>query len=474
MKFRIYNPTLEPNLWNEDKTLKPEIREALLKVAEDFYNSTDLAGDIHNILFLGSSANYNWNPKSDIDVHIIVDIAEEKINEEYARKFMDSLSFKWNIEHNIEIKGHPVEVYLQDVREPNSDAQRARKGSAIYSIFDDKWILEPERHNIPLDVHKIKTKFQIIKKKIDSVIDSGDTDKLKELMVSIRNYRDAGLSKGGEFSVENLVFKSLRYGGYLKKLKDSIGSIYDKKRSLPEEGNILPHKKTEPLDENINKNKYIVVGIINHDLQILAQKDFIGGENLTHGKLLATHQQYKTGEKLDVIFWRYKTSNNTLYWIDTPTDDQRQTVLDWLHDRCGITGVRQNNGYGHNPESSKLDEANSIKYDNANPDLYVGIIDADNFKVVTAPVLTTNVRMDHAALARQKGIPTTGNLKFRFRKDKKTVYWQLGDVPTQTDKDVVDEWAKSNFGVTGLRHIVGTKTNDDLIHLHGNDLFFPD
>src|SRR6266404_2426280 len=160
MKFRIYNPTLELNLWNENKTLKPEIRDALLKVAEDFYKSTDLTGDIHNILFLGSSANYNWNPKSDIDIHIIVDISEEKINEEYARKFMDSLSFKWNTEHNIEIKGHPVEVYLQDVREPNSDAQRARKGAAIYSIFDNKWVLEPEKHNIPLDVHKIKTKFK--------------------------------------------------------------------------------------------------------------------------------------------------------------------------------------------------------------------------------------------------------------------------------------------------------------------------
>lgn len=355
MKLRIYNSTLEPNLWNEDKTLKPEIREALLKVAEDFYKATDLTGDIHNILFLGSSANYNWNPKSDIDVHIIVDIAEEKINEEYARKFMDSLSFKWNTEHDIEIKGHPVEVYLQDIREPNSDAQRARKGSAIYSIYDNKWVLEPEKHNIPLDVQKIKTKYQIIKKKIDKVLESSDTEKLKELMVSIRNYRDAGLSKGGEFSVENLVFKALRYSGYLKKLKESIGSIYDKQRSLPEEGNVLPHKKTEPLDEAAEMANFLIVGIINQDLQIVAQKDTIGNNNVNHEKLLAANQQFKTGEKLDVIFWRYKLANNTLYWTDTPSEDQRQTVVDWLHDKCGIENLKQYDGYGYNPDSGKLD-----------------------------------------------------------------------------------------------------------------------
>ena len=141
-KLRVYNKTLDPNLW-DDKILKPEIKESLLKIAEDFYNSTDLKGEIQNILFLGSSANYNWTPTSDIDVHIVIDIAEERINEEYARKFMDGLAFKWNTEHDIEVKGHPVEVYLQDIREPNSNPQQAREGASIYSLNDDKWLLEP-------------------------------------------------------------------------------------------------------------------------------------------------------------------------------------------------------------------------------------------------------------------------------------------------------------------------------------------
>ena len=207
---------MDPSLW-DGKKLKTEVKEVLLKVAEDFYNSTDLKGEIFNILLLGSSANYNWSPTSDIDVHIVIDIAEEKINEEYARKFMDGLAFKWNTEHDIEVKGHPVEVYIQDVREPNSTPKQARPGAAIYSLYDDKWLLKPNPQNIKLDADKIKRKFQTINKKIETLIQTEDIEKLKVLMKSIRNYRNAGLAKGGEFSVENIVFKAFAIVATLKK-----------------------------------------------------------------------------------------------------------------------------------------------------------------------------------------------------------------------------------------------------------------
>ena len=222
MKLRVYNKTLDPNIWNEDKTIKPEVRDSLLKIAEDFYNSTDITSDIQNILFLGSSANYNWTPSSDIDLHIVIDIAGEKIAEEYARKFMDGVAFKWNTEHDIEVKGHPVELYLQDVREPNSTPQQARPGAAIYSIFDDKWLLEPNPQNIKLDADKIRKKYQTLKKKIKTLVETEDIEQLKALMKSIRNYRNAGLAEGGEFSVENLVFKALRHSGDLGNIKDTI------------------------------------------------------------------------------------------------------------------------------------------------------------------------------------------------------------------------------------------------------------
>ena len=266
MKLRVYNDTLDPNIWNEDKSLKSDVKDALLKISEDFYNSTDLTGDIQNILFLGSVANYNYTPSSDIDLHIVIDISSEKINDEYTRAFMDGLSLKWNTDHDIEIKGHPVEVYIQDVRDPNSTVQQARPNVAIYSIFDDKWMIEPNKLKIDLDAEKIREKYQTLKEKIKNLVETEDIEKLKDLMKSIRNYRDAGLSKGGEFSVENLVFKALRHTGELKTMKNAINTIYDKKVSLPEDGNIQPDKKTEPLKENlVDKNSGLFLGFIKRD-----------------------------------------------------------------------------------------------------------------------------------------------------------------------------------------------------------------
>ncbi len=247
MKLRIYNKTLDPNIWNEDKTLKPEVKDALLKIAEDFYNNTDLKGDIHNILFLGSSANYNWTEASDIDLHIVIDITEQNINKEYARKFLDGLASKWNTDHDIKVKNHPVEVYLQDLSEPNSTPELARPGASIYSIFDDKWVVEPNPQNIKIDADKIRKKYQELKKRIDLLIQTEDIEKLKALMTSIRNYRNAGMMEGGEFSVENIVFKALRHSGALEKLKNAVNDIYDRKASLPEEGNRPHYNGTKPL-----------------------------------------------------------------------------------------------------------------------------------------------------------------------------------------------------------------------------------
>jgi predicted nucleotidyltransferase len=74
MKIRIYNNTLNPDLWNPDNTLKPEIRENLMKIAQDFYTDTKLTAPIEDIIMLGSSANYNWSPTSDIDLHVVIDL----------------------------------------------------------------------------------------------------------------------------------------------------------------------------------------------------------------------------------------------------------------------------------------------------------------------------------------------------------------------------------------------------------------
>jgi len=57
----------------------------------------------------------------------------------------------------------------------------------------------------------------------------GEADRL---MGKLRRYRQCGLETGGEYSVENLVFKTLRKNEYLKKLSDLKKHVYDKLMSV--------------------------------------------------------------------------------------------------------------------------------------------------------------------------------------------------------------------------------------------------
>ena len=66
---------LNQDFWNQPgNKLDPEIREQLLKIAEDFIEGSQAAGaPLKDITFTGSLANYNYSPYSDVDLHVLFD-----------------------------------------------------------------------------------------------------------------------------------------------------------------------------------------------------------------------------------------------------------------------------------------------------------------------------------------------------------------------------------------------------------------
>ena len=314
VKVRIYNKTLDPKVWDESLNLKPEVRVILLKVAQDFYKNTELKAPVVDIFFLGSTANYNWTPSSDIDVHIIIDITKENVPPEHARQYMDGLGAGWNANHEIVVKGHPVEVYLQDQTEKNGSPALSRKGSSMYSLIQNKWLKRPDHTQIDIDRDKIKSKYREIERMVNEFVSEKNVDKLKKLMKAIRNYRNVGLTKEGEFSTENLVFKALRHTGIITKLKDAINTIYDKSVSLSE----LIQKK----------RNYLVVGLTNSQLQVMSKIDYVGaipGDSLSakvkHGDFSSIG--YNEEARFQMV-WRYKSKNNTLYWYTGTISDYQE------------------------------------------------------------------------------------------------------------------------------------------------------
>lgn len=228
--FRIYNDRLCPALWTEDMQLDPEVRSGLLKVAEDFYEKTGFVAPILDIYLMGSIANFNWTPESDADVHVIIDFNQLGIPEETVGEVVKTAGANWNAEHEVTAKGHKVEMNIQSVNEQKPHV------TGIYSLKQNGWIRKPVHQDVQINKMLVQAKYKAMKKYVDAVINSGDREVMKKAKKYIDAFRQYGLDTAGEMSVENVVFKALRAKGYLTRLKDSIGQVYDKEMSIAEAG----------------------------------------------------------------------------------------------------------------------------------------------------------------------------------------------------------------------------------------------
>lgn len=227
MKVVIYNNVLNPKLWNPDETIKPEVRETLLRIAQTFYHETELTAPIEEIYMLGSASNYNWGPSSDIDLHILINFSKLGLQKDLIRTLVDNLKANWNKNHDIRIHGHRVELYIQDVQQIN-------RALGIFSILNNKWIKKPQKLNLQLDKNTIQQKYNDMVVQIKRSIKSNNLEDLKRVLKSVYDMRETGLSKGGEFSVENIVFKLLRTRNHIDNLKLAVNKVYDQQNSLKE------------------------------------------------------------------------------------------------------------------------------------------------------------------------------------------------------------------------------------------------
>ena len=244
--------SLAPEIWIKEK-LNEKVKLNLLKIADDFYKELDLPQQvkIKDIIFTGSLANFNWSKFSDIDLHIVLDFSQFKADPKMVEDYFYAKKAMWNQEHDINVFNYPIEIYVQDVK-------ANLRATAIYSVLNDKWILKPNRENFKLDKNAIKEKANKIidnlrhirqqynDKHFQNVVDM--TTKLKE---KIRNMRNAGLEEGGEFSLENLVFKVLRRTSFMDQLDSFKAKAYDTLMSVSETINETLKRK-ELIRESLN------------------------------------------------------------------------------------------------------------------------------------------------------------------------------------------------------------------------------
>lgn len=221
---------------NGDFVMIDEVREKLLQVVDNFIESLGIEFFIHDITLTGSLSNYNWSEYSDVDLHILVNMQEiggdnnkSDTIQTIIKQFFDSKKNLWNEKHNIKIKNYDVEVYIQDINEPHLS-------SGVYSILNNKWIVEPLKETPKIDDQKILEKGDEFMNKIDKLCNSESNSetisKIDTLRKKLKKFRQSGLESGGEYSYENLTFKLLRRNGYINKLMELKNKIIGKNLSV--------------------------------------------------------------------------------------------------------------------------------------------------------------------------------------------------------------------------------------------------
>ena len=284
---------LNPKVFDGD-SIKKKLREVLLKVAEQFYKELDIKAPIEDIILTGSSANYNWTPTSDIDVHLVIDFSKFK-DAEMARNYFTAAKDLFGDKYDLKYGSNPVEVYVEDKNDERPHIM------GIYSIQDDKWVKKPSKEKIEISDKEIKAKADPIAAAIDKVdpTKSGSVAKLDKIKDKLKQLRQSGLDKDGEYSIENLAFKHLRNTGYLEKLSDKKIEA----RKIEMAGDILKEfvgpNHIQTLDTELD-DKYRSI-----PLDIHFSKHFAKQVNLLRNKKPITPQELQT--LFNKIYSKYGT-----------------------------------------------------------------------------------------------------------------------------------------------------------------------
>ena len=227
--FELHD-TLNQKLWTSDKTLIPEVENAIKRIVEEFLSNSEVLSekDIIDVELVGSNASYNYTDKSDLDLHLVVNMEDLSCDPELVQIACNAEKASFNRNYNLSIKGVEIELYVEDVK-----ASTASNG--IYSLFKEKWIKFPE----PIESVDYSTDTEFISKldelvvEVNQVLSSASSSfEIQDEINNLYNTRRESIMSEGEYGFGNQLFKEIRSLGLLDDLKDKKFELASKELSL--------------------------------------------------------------------------------------------------------------------------------------------------------------------------------------------------------------------------------------------------
>ena len=215
--------TLNPKLWN-GLQLRPEVKLALLKIARDFKDYVGIPFRVLDIHVAGGNANYTYTENSDLDLHLIVDFSSVACDRE-ADELFDTRRLLYKEQYDVNIRGIPVELYVEDSDHPAV--------SSSYSILNNQWIKQPKKKLPIIDRKKVEEMVEVWHKLLRQAMRTAHRQSILKVLKLLKTYRRMGLNQpAGEFSIPNLVYKSLRNDDSIRGLRVLLDRLHDQELSI--------------------------------------------------------------------------------------------------------------------------------------------------------------------------------------------------------------------------------------------------
>ena len=219
-RYVKFHNQLNVKLWRRNR-MRPEVRDKLMEIARVFYRFVAVDLKVVDITLTGSNAAYTYTAHSDLDLHLIV----QGTASDNQRELYDAKKGLWNQQHNVLIRGLPVEVYIQGQNDEHHS-------SGVYSIMRDQWIERPSNIEPTIDDVSVAQKVRYLSREIQGAIRDSDSTKADAAKTKLAKMRKEGLAETGEWSSENIAYKALRNQGLIDQLTAHITRLQDLALSL--------------------------------------------------------------------------------------------------------------------------------------------------------------------------------------------------------------------------------------------------
>lgn len=236
----IKNNQLNPLIFDENNNLRPQIRNKIIDIVEEFISTIldkepSINFPIYDILIVGSNSGYNYTEDSDLDVHIVSDYQIICDCPSIVSELFNAERSLFNRNYNISLKGIDVEIYVEDIK-------TTTVSNGIYSVMSDSWIKFPENTELE-ELSDNDPELLSYINKCHEILNSDYCPEVESFLSELYLLRKYSLACYGENGQGNLIYKRLRSLGLIDSLKNLSYELRSRELSLENYKRIIQNRR---------------------------------------------------------------------------------------------------------------------------------------------------------------------------------------------------------------------------------------